>query len=207
MNRKFHSIILIGFIMVALLSCGGTGGAPGSDPASTGIMITSTNLTVTSPDIDTVQDCCSPTPVMPAIFAQACTTLEKMITREDATLNVSTSNMTPDVTSAQFPASVQQCTITYIKANEDPAAPIIESLTIYPDCQLAVGANACPVTLIDITRKYQYSTPVFVTHTSSPAEQPTHYVAKYSCTYTNNFGKSGSFEAEIDLWLSDFNNC
>ena len=200
MNRKFHSIILISFILVALISCGGTGGAPGSDTASTGIMITSTNLTVTSPDIDTRQDCC-------AVDANGACTRVEVFTREDATLNVSTSNLTPDITTAHFPASVEQCTITYIKANEDPAAPIIEKLTIYPNCQLAEGLNTCPVTLIDITRKLQYSTPVFITLTNSPAEQPTHYVAKYSCTYINNFGKSGTFEAEIDLWLSDFNKC
>ena len=92
-----------------------------------------------------------------------------------------------------------------MKANEDPASPIIEQLTIFPDCPLIAGTNTCSVTLIDIARKKQYATPVFVTHTSVPAEQPTHYVAKFNCSYINNFGQTGQFEADIDLWLSNFN--
>ncbi|MBA4372199.1 MAG: hypothetical protein C0402_04995 [Thermodesulfovibrio sp.] len=201
MNRKYHSLILISFVLVALISCGGTGGAPGSDTADTGIMIQSAILSRTSPDIDTFRDCCSVDAT-----TGACASAE-VFTREDATLTVITSNLTAGVTSAHFPASVEECTVTYIKANEDPAAPIIEKLTIFPNCKLSDGSNTCAVTLIDIARKLQYSTPVFVTGTHIPAEQPTHYVAKFSCNYINNFGKAGHFEAEIDLWLSNFDNC
>jgi len=201
MNRKYHSLILISFILVVLISCGGTGGAPGSDTGDTGILIQSATLARTSPDIDTVQDCC-------AVDATtgACVTVEKF-TRDDVTLTVTTSNLTPTITAAQFPASVEECTITYLKANADPAAPIIENLTVYPNCSLSEGTNTCAVTLIDIARKHQYADPVFVNHTSIPAERPTHYVAKFSCSYINNFGKAGHFQAEIDLWLSDFDNC
>ncbi|MGC2064562.1 MAG: hypothetical protein WA610_16450 [Thermodesulfovibrionales bacterium] len=201
MKRRYHSLILISFVLVVLISCGGTGGAPGSDTGDTGIMIQSATLSRTSPDIDTVRDCCS--------FDTAtntCATLE-VFTREDVDLTVTTSNLTPTITSDQFPASVEECTITYIKANEDPAAPIIEKLTIFPNCILNEGSNTCSVTLIDIARKGQYAIPVFVNRTSVPAEQPTHYVAKLSCSYINNFGKAGHFEAEIDLWLSNFDNC
>lgn len=201
MNRRYHSLILISFVLVALISCGGSGGAPGSDTADTGIMIQSATLARTSPDIDTVQDCCS--------FDAAtntCGTVE-VFTREDVTMSVITSNLTPTITTAHFPASVEQCTVTYLKANADPAAPIIEDLTIYPNCKLSEGANSCVVTLIDIARKLQYSIPVYVTGTHIPAERPTHYVAKFNCTYINNFGKSGHFQTEIDLWLSNFDNC
>lgn len=174
---------------------------PGSNPGSTGILIQSAILSRLSPDIDTVQDCCAVDTA-----TNACTTVE-LFTREDIDLTVITSNLTPNVTSAQFPASVEECTVTYIKANEDPASPIIEKLSIFPNCQLGEGLNTCTVTLIDIARKFQYATPVFVTRTSVPAEQPTHYVAKFSCSYINNFGQAGHFETEIDLWLSNFDNC
>lgn len=201
MNRRYHSLILISFILVVLISCGGTGGAPGSDTGDTGIMIQSATLSRTTPDIDTVQDCCAVDTA-----TNTCTTVETF-TREDVNLTVITSNLTPEITLAHFPASVEECTITYIKANEDPAAPIIEKLTIFPNCKLNEGTNTCAVTLIDIARKLQYSTPVYVTGTSIPAERPTHYVAKFSCNYINNFGKAGHFETEIDLWLSNFDNC
>jgi hypothetical protein len=200
MNSRYQSFILILFVIAALVSCGGTGGAPGSDIGDTSIMIQSVTLTRESRDIDTVQNCC-------AVDANgACSNVE-VFTRDAAVMNIKASNLSENITEAHFPASVEECTITYYKANEDPAAPIIEKLTIYPNCTLLKGDNSCDVDLIDITRKYQYSTPVFFDQTSVPAEQPTHYVARYTCRYVNNFGKSGSFQVEIDLWLSDFDNC
>jgi hypothetical protein len=203
MTNKHYGLISLAILaVISIINCGGGGGAPGSTGSNeTGILIQSANLTVASSDIDTLRDCCAVDPL-----TGACTSLE-IFTKDNAILNVLTSNLTPEITSANFPASLEQCTITYLKSNDDPAAPIIEDLTIYPNCELIEGANTCAVTLIDIARKLQYSTPVFITGTSSPANRPTHYVAKFSCSYVNNFGKAGHFETEIDLWLSDFDHC
>lgn len=197
MNRRYHSLTLISFILVALISCGGgTGGAPGSDSGDTGIMIKFANLSITSPDIDTYQNptACSGKPEQPLTAARA-------------TMNVETENLTPNITSAHFPASVEECTITYLKANEDPASPIIEKQTIYPNCKLAVGTNTCDVILLDIARKHQYADAVIVNPTHAPAEYPTHYLAQYTCKYISNFGKTGYFHAEIDIWLADWLSC
>jgi len=201
MNNRYQNLILISFILVSIISCGGGGGAPGSDPNDTAIMIKSALLSMTSTDVDTLQDCCSVDAT-----TGLCSAIEDF-TRADATLAVETTNLSPTITSDHFPAKVQECTITYIKSNEDPAAPIIEAMTIYPSCTLNEGQNSCGITIMDITRKNQYSTPVYITGISSPAERPTHYVGRVSCIYTNNFGKTGSFDATIDLWLSDFDNC
>jgi hypothetical protein len=213
MNRKFHSIILISFILVALISCGGGGGAPGSDFGDTSIMIKSALLSTTSPDIDTFRDCC-------AVDATtgACTTIEtpNPFVRSDAVLSVTAENLTPNITSAHFPAKIQQCTVTYLKSNEDPASPIIETFTIYPGCILSEGVNTCNVTLMDISRKQQYALDVFGTVSDViagsgishiPAQSPSHYVASMTCTYTNNFGKTGTFQSALDIWLADFFNC
>lgn len=211
MNRKFHSIILISFIMVALISCGG-GGAPGSDFGDTSIMIKSALLSMTSPDIDTYRDCCTFDAT-----TNICTTLEtNPFVRSDAVLSVTAANLTPDITSAHFPAKIQQCTVTYLKSNEDPASPIIETFTIYPSCILSEGDNTCTVTLMDISRKQQYAIDVFGTVTDViagsgishiPAQSPSHYVASMTCTYTNNFGKTGTFQSALDIWLADFLHC
>ncbi len=202
MNSRYHHIVFIFFTLATIISCGGGGGAPGSTGSGdTGIMIKSSLLSMTSPDIDTYQDCCAVDPT-----TKSCTTLEKF-TRDNATLTVTAENATPGVTAEQFPAKIQECTISYIMSNDDPAAPIIDALTIYPSCTLAEGSNTCDVTIIDIARKLQYSNPVIVNHTIIPANRPPHYVARMTCTYTNNFGKSGMFEADYDLWFDDFNHC
>ncbi len=43
-----------------------------------------------------------------------------------------------------FPASVEECTITYLKAIEDPSSPIIPSLTIFPNCTLTASTSEAP---------------------------------------------------------------
>ena len=55
-----------------------------------------------------------------------------------------------------FPASVEQCTITYLKGNENPDAPIVESMTIYPNCTILEGDNACNVQMMDVDRKVKW---------------------------------------------------
>ncbi|MHB8882241.1 MAG: hypothetical protein ACYC69_12140 [Thermodesulfovibrionales bacterium] len=196
-NKHYGLISLVILAVISLINCGGGGGAPGSTGSQdTGIQITVAGLTTESLDIDTFQN---PT----ACSGEA----EQPLTKQDAVLNISTVNLTPDITDAHFPATIEECTITYLKANEDPASPIIENLTIFPNCTLNEGSNSCTVMLIDIARKSQYAVPVLVTGTNSPAEYPTHYVAKYTCKYVNNFGREGYFQTEIDIWLADWLSC
>ncbi|TAN42172.1 MAG: hypothetical protein EPN25_03555 [Nitrospirae bacterium] len=193
MTSKHYGLIsLVILSALSLINCGGGGGAPGSTGSQdTGIQITAVQATTTSADIDTF-----------------CASGESGQKKQDISMNITTVNLTPEITTAHFPASLEECTITYLKANEDPAAPIIENLTVFPNCILNSGTNSCPnITLIDIARKNQYAIPVFINGTNSPAEYPTHYVAKYNCKYVNNFGKEGFFQTELDIWLADFAGC
>ena len=126
----------------------------------TGVVIQSATLTVTSPDIDTIIDRCT------------ATTFETALTRTGATLNVTAAPLVPGATDDPFNgASIQECTITYKKANEDPAAPIIETLTIYPNCTLLNGTSACDVTLMDIERKTRWANDI-LGGTFAPVEDP-----------------------------------
>jgi hypothetical protein len=179
-----------------LSGCGGGVGAPGSVGGDeTGVVIQSASATATNIDIDTHIHACSPT------------TVERGLFRENAVLNVLAAPLVPG--SADDPlaaASIEECTITYRKANEDPAAPIIEDWTIYPNCQLVNGTTSCPVSLIDIERKVRWWND-FSGGTFTPSEYPTHYVAVFRCTYVSTFGKAGFFQAELDIWLADFDLC
>lgn len=178
-----------------LAGCGGGSGAPGSSgSADTGIIIQADSVVVDSPDIDAAIHLCEGGDPEPGLF------------RADATLNVTTTNLNPDTASDPFPATIEQCTITYEKADEDPAAPIIEAFTQYPNCPLVDGDNVCPVTLIDISRKVDFWNAI-IGGTNSPATRPVHYVAVFNCSYMNAFGKSGNFQAELDFWLDDFDMC
>jgi hypothetical protein len=194
-------------LSVILWGCGGGGpGAPGStNSEDTGIILNAVTITTENgPDLDVYS-----APL--ACPASSPTGPETLLHREDATITIDASKLNPGTTSNPtfdpFPASVEQCTITYKKAIEDPSAPVIESLTIYPNCSIVNSTtNSCPVTLIDITRKEKYWTDL-TSGINLPAEQPTHYVAVYNCSYTNIVGKSGQFEVEYDIWLGDFLNC
>jgi hypothetical protein len=194
MKERYFGFILILLVPMLLAGCGGGSGAPGSSgSADTGILIQAASVTVDTPDIDAAIHLCSSGEPEPGLF------------REDATLNVTTAALNPDTASDPFPGSVQQCTVTYLKANEDPAAPIIEAFTQYPDCQLIVGDNSCAVTLIDIQRKVDFWNAI-IGGTNTPA-RPVRYIAVFNCSYMNGFGKSGSFQTELDIWLDDFEMC
>ena len=180
-------LIIIALMLLSAFifsGCGGGVGAPGSSGSdNTGIVIQSATLTIGSPDIDVCGG------------------------RESATLNVSAAPLVSGSTDDPFNgASIEECTITYKKANEDPGAPIIETLTIFPNCPLVNGSTSCDVTLIDEQRKVKWLNDVnggvFI-----PAENPTHYVAAYNCRYMSSFGKTGGFHAEVDIWLANFTNC
>jgi len=199
MKGKVFIAGLMILISLSLFSCGGgTAGAPGtSGSEDTGILITAVSITSETPDLDTNTHLCPPdftTSESPAIH------------RDDAVLTIDTAKLNANLISDPFPASVEQCTITYLKAVEDPSSPIIPSLTIFPNCTLIDGTNTCNVTLIDIQRKLNYWIAIN-NGLNLPSEYPTHYVAQLNCRYMGNFGKSGGFKVEFDIWLADFDHC
>jgi hypothetical protein len=172
------------FFSVFLWGCGAGPGAPGSSGSEdTGINIKSVSIVESPPDIDV----CS-------------------IGGANATIIIEAAKLNETSTFDPFPASVEECKITYRKAIEDPSSPTIESLTIYPNCPIISGTNECKVILIDSTRKQAYWNAVSG-GINNPAEYPTHYIAQYNCKYMNNYGDSGTFETEYDIWLSAITVC
>jgi hypothetical protein len=185
------------FFALIFWGCGSGPGSPGSTGSEdTGITIKSVSITRTDgPDLDVYSDPtgCDGQP-------------ETLLTRKDATMTIESEMLNPNSTFDPFPASVEECTITYLKAIEDPSSPIIESWTFYPNCTLDSGSNTCVVQLIDISRLNAYWNAINNV-INIPAENPTHYIAQYQCTYKNNNNKSGTFETEYDIWLADFLEC
>lgn len=208
MKNKYYGFIA-GFVsLIVLAGCGGGSGAPGSSGSDeTGIVIKSVNAVPTNVDVDTAIHICPNGEPEPGLF------------REDAALTIDAAKLVPNSTDDPFSASVEQCTITYRKANEDPASPIIESMTVYPNCVLIEGTNTCNMPLMDVQRKVKWFNDVSVGSGASPcpttglfgafcpAEYPTHYVATLNCKYVSVFGKAGFFQTEVDVWLADWNLC
>jgi hypothetical protein len=184
------------FFALIFWGCGSGPGSPGSSGSEdTGINIQSVSITRTDgPDLDVYSDPtgCKGEP-------------ETLLTRKDATISLVAAKLNENSTFDPFPASVEECTITYKKAVEDPVSPVIESLTFYPNCTLNSGSNTCDVQLIDITRLMAYWDAL--QQENVPAEYPTHYIAQYNCKYMNNYGDSGTFQTEYDIWLADFLVC
>ena len=202
--RRSHVLLMLCYFLLAgiLAGCGGGSGSPGSSGSEvTGIEIQSVTITsAAGPDFDVFSAPLACPPEKP-------TKPETLLHREDAVISITSSKLNPAGAFNPFPASVEECTITYKKANEDPSAPVIESWKIYPNCELdGTGINDCPVSLIDITRKQQYWNGI-ADGIHKPAEYPTHYIAGYKCKYMNLVGKSGYFSVEYDLWLADFLIC
>lgn len=195
-------------LTLPLFSCGGGDvGAPGSTGSSdTGIVIQSVSIkgvpttTDLTPDIDANVHVCS-------VDANGVATYEKGLFRVDAEINILAKRLNESgVANPPFPASVEECTITYLRAVEDPSAPVIPSLTFYPNCILTDStASTCSVPLIDIQRKHDFWS-ALVGGINVPSERPTHYVAKYYCKYRNDFG-TGYFPIEYDFWIDDFETC
>ncbi len=200
MKRSYFILFTVCSLLfsVFLWGCGAGPGAPGSSGSEdTGINIKSVSITRTDgPDLDVYSDpigCSGNTP-------------ETLLTRKDATITIEAAKLNETSTFDPFPASVEECTITYKKAIEDPSSPTIESWTFYPNCTLISGINTCNVQLIDITRLVGYWDAV-ASGINDPAEYPTHYIAQYNCMYKNNFNKTGYFKVEYDMWLADFLMC
>ncbi len=205
-------VIISGLMLLLTLplySCGGgEAGAPGSSGSNdSGIVIQSVSITGTptatdlTPDIDANVHVCS----VDATTGVA--TSEAGLFRVDAAITVLAKRLNESgLSEPPFPASVEECTITYLKSNSDPSAPIIPSLTVYPNCILADSApTTCSVPLIDIQRKRDFWNAV-VSGVNVPSERPTHYVAKYYCKYKSDFGV-GFFPVEYDFWIDDFETC
>lgn len=194
---------LMVLLTLPLFSCGGgETGSPGSSGSNdSGIVIQAVSIAGVStasdllPDIDANVHLCSDGKPEAGLFR-----VSADITILAERLNESGLSNPP------FPASVEECTITYLKSNSDPSAPVIPSLTVYPNCILVDGAaSTCSVALIDIQRKSDFWTAV-VSGVNVPSERPTHYVAKYYCKYKSEFG-TGYFPVEYDFWIDDFETC
>jgi hypothetical protein len=196
-----RAYLLSGLLLGVILLMGGCGdsvGSPGSS-GDTGIIIRAvSSLNADSGDLDVNIHACPPdfTTVEPGLFI------------DFATVTIDAKNANPDVVNFDaFPASVEMCTITYKKANEDPAAQIIESDTFYPNCILTESeTNSCTFPLLDIQRKVDWWN-ALVDGAFSPRQYPTHYVAVYNCTYVTNYGEKGTFQVEQDIWLADWDLC
>ncbi len=203
MNKKYKiaCLIFLGFVLV-FAGCGDMGsktGAPGFDMGETGILISAVSVAAeNSPEFDVNIHCCT------ADDEGLCTAWEEGLFIDYGDITFFTEAVSFDA----YPLSVESCEITYKKANEDPSAPLIEQLTIYPNCQItAAGGASCEhVPIIDINRKVEYWSDIG-DGMNMPSEYPTHYIAVFKCRFMNSYGKWGSFQMEYDTWLADWNLC
>ena len=125
MRRSYVLLTLCYFLLAGILAgCGGGSGSPGSSGSEvTGIQIQSVTMSSEEgPDFDVYSAplaCPADNPTGP----------EALLHREDAVISITAAKLNPAGGFDPFPASVEECTITYKKANEDPSAPVIESWT------------------------------------------------------------------------------
>lgn len=204
MNKKnsMAGIVLITLFLI-LSGCGGgeLGGAPGSDNGDTGILIKSVSVIGEEPaggdnEIDTHLHVCDPDPITGE------GELEDGLFIANAKLTIDAHAVSFD----PFPASVEKCTITYLKGDESPDSPIIESLTIYPNCTLEEDdSNECTFVMMDVDRKWKWWDDVNSINFSHTRPAP--YTVRYDCTYVNQYGNSGTFQTEYDIWLDDWDYC
>ena len=209
MKDRYLGFIVALLFPLLLAGCGGNIGSPGSTGSSdTGIVVqsvtpivstptstgTAASAATSDPDIDTAIHICNSGQPEDGLF------------QTFLSLDVTTAALNENTTSDPFPGSIEECTITYKKADENPDAPIIPQLTVYPNCPLLVGDNTCLTTFMDIQRKNDFWN-ALVGETNYPATYPVHYVGVINCTYMNAFGKSGTFQTEVDVWLADWDLC
>lgn len=203
MKVKVFSTGLVVLLSLSLLSCGGGGGsgAPGSDSEDTGIQIQSVVLTPVD-DTNDIDVFSSPVACPPGEGGEP----EDLLTDSLVDMVITAAAYNPDTAFNPFPANITACTVMYTSAVI--GAPIIESKTIYsPNCSLSTGTTTCSgLDLLNIARKHQwwndYSSGKF-----TPAEYPTRYTVVYSCSFSNNFGKSGKLGGKIDIDLADWLSC
>lgn len=105
-----------------------------------------------------------------------------------------------------FPASIEKCDITYLKGIGSPDSPIIEGLTIYPNCTLIEKAdNQCNMLMMDVDRKVKWWADANTINL--PSIYPTPYTVRYDCTFVDSGNQPGTFQAEYDIWLADWDYC
>lgn len=210
MKDRYFGLILVLLFPMLFAGCGGGLGAPGSSGSSdTGIIIQSVDTLVSTPTSTTAATAttgASSPDIDTAIHLCSSGKPEKGLFRTNAVLSIGATSLNPDTASDPFPASVEQCTITYKKADENPEAPIIPEFTQYPNCSLIDGGNTCDLTFMDIQRKIDFWN-ALVGGTNDPITYPMHYVGVINCSYVNAFGKTGNFQTEVDVWLADFDLC
>ncbi|GAB4536777.1 MAG: hypothetical protein Fur0020_05030 [Thermodesulfovibrionia bacterium] len=196
--KKGYILLILVSILFIFSSCGGMGGAPGSDSKDTGINITYAYLegqdagTNTDDEVDVAIHLCSGGEYEDGLF------------EHDAILHIGAQ---PTGFDDVFPANIDECKITYLKAEENPDAPIIEARTLRPNCVIKKGDNECtiPAGIMDIDRKNKFYNDLLGLNFDT--KYPTHYVVQYKCTYINQYGAKGSFETEYDIYLADWDNC
>ena len=206
------NVLITGLMLLStlpLFSCGGSEvGSPGSSGSNdSGIVIQSVSIAGVETDTDKVPDIDANVRVCKVDATTGEVTYEKGLFRVSAEITILAKKLNESgLSNPPFPASVEECTITYLKSNSDPSAPVIPSMTIYPNCVFNDSVEAtCSVPLIDIQRKRDYWAAIS-NGLNLPSEYPTHYVAKYYCKYKSEFG-TGYFPVEYDFWMADFNTC
>ncbi|MBI5675246.1 MAG: hypothetical protein HZC48_05375 [Nitrospirae bacterium] len=197
--RKKNSMagIVLMTLLLILSGCGEQLGSPAADSGDTGILIKSVSIIGEEPaggdnEIDAALHLCPPdfTEIEDGLF----------IANAQLTINAHAVGFDP------FPASIEQCDITYLKGNESPDSPIIESLTIYPNCTLTEGdGNECNFVMMDVDRKIKWWDDANAIN--FPSTYPTPYTVRYDCTFMNQYGNSGTFQVEYDILLADWNYC
>ncbi|MEF9427532.1 MAG: hypothetical protein L0956_10350, partial [Candidatus Mariimomonas ferrooxydans] len=175
-----------------LYGCG-SGGIGGMGGQETGILI-ATSFSVESPNLDAAIHFCDVEQTDP----------EDGLFDNFATMTITAELINPGYDT--FPARVTQCRITYLKANEDPASPIIQSWDRFPNCVFTADTTGCGVDLIDIDRKAKWWSD-YSSGLNDPAELPANYVAFYECEYDNKWGDSENFEGRISFRLDDYDVC
>lgn len=203
MKKVAFLLFTIHFSLLTFLlsSCGNGPGAPGSSGSEkTGIEITSVSSSPIStaadlgPDIDVNVHLCPSGQPEPGLF------------RVDATLTITARILNSGSSFDPFPASVEECTITYLRDVSDPPGPVIQQWSIFPNCPIISGTNSCVVDLIDIPRKVDFWN-ALNSGVYDATIQPRHYQAAFNCKYVNRVGESGTFEIEQRMNLADFNKC
>lgn len=201
MKSLWHILVLVLICSLPLAGCGG-GGAPGStDSLQTDVVIESVFLEISDGD-EVTRDIDMNVHLCPPDF----TTAEEGLFMATATLKIQASRLNPNIDYDPFPASIESCTVTFRKAPEDPAGPVIEQMTVYPNCSLINGTIDCEIGFLDIQRKREWWR-MIINGANVPAERPTHYIGRVQCRYTTRYGKTGSFQSEADVWLSDWEKC
>lgn len=196
------------FLLISFLAFAGCGGGKGGSPGSsgsedTGILIQAVSVVGNATDGDDPPDIDVAIHLCPPDFIDA----EPGLFRVGGTMSITATALNPDTAFDPFPATVEVCTITYLKANQDPAAPIVEKWEIFPNCPIVdAEAQECQVQIIDIDRKTDFWSDI-LQGINQPDEIPTHYVAAFNCNYVNVFGERGKFQTEYDIFLWDFDNC